>query len=54
MCFNSFNVVYFIVYMADSKCNINGSQNLRCLCLVSLLAMALLDLYSISMSMFFV
>jgi len=54
MCFTSFNVVCFIVCMADSKYDINCSQNLRCPCLVSLLATTLLGLNSISLSMFFV
>ena len=36
----------FILYMADSKCDINSLWDLQCLFLVSLLAMALLCLYS--------
>jgi hypothetical protein len=48
---------FYCVYgrVADSKSDINCSQNLRRLCLVSLLAVALLGLHSVLLStMFFV
>ena len=54
MCFSSLNVFGFILYMVDSKSDINTSSDFRCRFLISVSAVAVLCLYSVSLSMIFV
>jgi hypothetical protein len=41
----------FILYKSECKCDMNCSQDFQCLVMISLLAMALLRIYSMSLSM---
>ena len=51
MCFSSLNVFGFILYMVDSKSDINSSIDLQWRFLISVLAVAVLCLCSVSLSM---
>jgi hypothetical protein len=54
ICLSTLIVFGVILYMAYSKCEINYSNDLPCLFLVSVLATAPLRLFSVSLPMVFV